>query len=205
MNTITIGKLVMDLDDRKTQELMGKVLALIEASDLRNIFKKNGFSRAFINQLIDCTMIQFFSNIYVKENMEEMDRLSLKMTNELVVKHDDFINQLEKFYSNKSEHPVEINEFSDFIDKNDKSMMEDIELIKFIVFLINQNYVSDTIWEMVKGNKASQLIAATNLAISYISACSDNHNEVSLINILTKQVIIKDLINNALVLPDGFR
>lgn len=202
MSTISIGKLVLDLEDRKTQEIMGKVLALVESSKIRDILKDKGFSRDLINQIVDCTTVQFLSNIYIKENMEEMDRLSIRVTDELVDKYAGFIDQLESFYTNQSEHPVEINEFSDFIDKSDKDMMKDIELIKFIVFLFNQNLASDTIWNIVEGNKAKQLIAATNLAMRYIVACSGGQNELSLINILTKQDMIPNMVNDALVLPD---
>ena len=203
MISLSIGKLVLDFENKKDQEVMGKILALVENSNLRSIFKKNGFSHDFINQLVDCTTVQFLYNLYIKERMEEMNSSSIRITDlKMIDKHADFIDSLEKFYTNTSEHPVEINEFTDFIDKSDENMMKDIEIIKFIIFLINQNGVSDKIWNLVEGNRAKQIIVATNLAIKYIVACSEGQNELSLVSILTKQAIIADLINDALIMPN---
>lgn len=184
------NEVILNSKDPQVQLVLGHSLGLVQKSGLREVLLED-FGEVLVDQILDATCIQFLNYIVNEEKMEA-NEVGEKLTLDLADKHRDFFTMALAFYSNENpacKHPVSISDL-DFGPQYDS----DMDVIKFVIQLLNKHGVSDKVYRTVDGNTDLQMQKVLSYAIGYIQGCSEEDGSLSIIDILLKQHIIGNIL-----------
>lgn len=184
-------EVVLDSRNPKIQQVLAKSLAIAQSCGLHEVLLQS-FNEVLVDQILDALCVQYLGYM-VNEERIPGDRIEEQLSLELVDRHARFFSMALRFYSNENplcKHPVSLDDLDFGPDYS-----RDMDVIKFVILLINKHGISDLVYEASDGNEDEQLQRVLTYAFGYIQDCASKDGSFSILNVLVNQHLLTDVLD----------
>lgn len=185
------GEVVLNSRSPKVQQVLARASAIAQDCGLREVLLED-FGEVLVDQVLDAICVQYLSYMVNEERIPTV-QVEDKLSIELVDKHAQFFGMAVRFYSDENplcKHPVSLDEL-DF----GPDYAQDMDVIKFVIQLINKHGISDRIYEAVGGDTDGQLQRVLTYAFGYIQDCAEEDGSLSILSVLLNQHLLTSILD----------
>jgi len=185
------NEVVLNSRSPKVQQVLARASAIAQGCGLREVLLK-GFGEVLVDQVLDAICVQYLGYMVNEERIPN-NQVEEKLSLELVDEYAQFFDMVVRFYSDDNplcKHPVSL----DGLDFGPE-YAQDMDIIKFVIQLINKHGVSDRVYAAVNGDTDGQLQRVLTYAFGYIQDCAEEDGSLSVLNVLLNQHLITGILD----------